>query len=229
MRFSSPRVGQAFGSRLAMYASFPGIAGNNITSPDAPANQITGNLDLRAIASLVSWTNAPDFAVMIAKDNRVNPNRSYALYMYPGTGVIGMTRSIAGLGEFPFSSVPVTFAGNQIAGIRATHNIATGAVLFYTSLDFGITWQQLGAPAAVTVGAADAGNANMAVGSSSPGLIDLAIGKIFYTEVRNGIDGPVVASFNPTRALKNAATISSPTGEVWTVNTVGGGQIAQLF
>jgi hypothetical protein len=46
-------------------------------------------------------------------------------------------------------------------------------------------------------------------------------GQVAWAEARNGIGGPVVASFDATRALPTSAsaptTYTAPTGEVWTL------------
>ena len=48
-------------------------------------------------------------------------------------------------------------------------------------------------------------------------------GKIYTAEIRNGIDGPIVARFNPALDARPGDTsfTSSTTGEVWTINQSG--------
>jgi len=219
----------AGGARLAKYLSLPAIVGNYASTPDAPANRITGSLDLRVLVGVADWGSVGDFTVFIAKDTNADPNKSYAFYLDLGTGLFSFHRSLLGVLNAAISTVPPNFAANQIAGARVTHNVDTGEILFYTSLDGGQTWIQLGAPRGITAGVGDAGIAALTLGTVEGGIFYMKKQNILWAEVRTPIDGPVVARFDSTRGLQFAATITAETGELWTINRAGTGHIAHLF
>jgi hypothetical protein len=59
------------------------------------------------------------------------------------------------------------------------------------------------------------------VGSLAVGTSQLAVGKIYYASVLNGLSGPVVVAFDPGRSPAAAASLIAYTGETWTINTSG--------
>jgi len=214
-------------SRLAKYLSLPGIAGNYASTPDSPALDIVGDIDIRVKVSMNDWTPGA-LSGFISK--RIGGN-SYAFRM-ENTDLLTLVWFEATVAKSAGSSIPLVIPDEGILWVRATLDVDNGAAgndtIFYTSLD-GITWVQLGATltqAGVT--SIDSTAAAVSVGSID-GVNQMLAGEIFYAEIRNGINGPVVASFDPTRALTNQTQIQSAQGEVWTINKSGSGQIAQLF
>jgi hypothetical protein len=87
-----------------------------------------------------------------------------------------------------------------------------------------VQWTQLGNPQATAAGAInDSANA-LWIGnyiSNGGNGVQPTNGKIYYAEVRNGINGTVVARFDPTRFVAGATSGIMDTGEVWTVNQSG--------
>ena len=83
-----------------------------------------------------------------------------------------------------------------------------------------MTFAQLGTNVSITSGAIHNGTAVLTVGANGIGTAP-ATGSIYYAEVRNGIGGPIVAAFDPTRGTRGAGSLVALTGETWTINTSG--------
>jgi hypothetical protein len=215
--------------KFVAYLSLPGTSGNYASTPDSAALTISGDLDVRVKLAADDWTPAVA-QVPIAIDGGNDGLRSWFL-QFDASGLLSLLWTTNGL--LPrvqaTSTVAVRFTDGQTNWIRATLDVNNGAggwtVRFYTSSD-GETWTQLGtdrtgvgvtslfdAPSKLTVGA-----------WGSTGGISMMAGKVFYAEVRNGIDGPIVASFDPTsdEILSATSLRSAKTGEVWTINQSGG-------
>lgn len=215
--------------------SLPGTAGNYASTPDTAANSITGDLDVRVKVSFTSWRPAAGSTyALIAKDNVAN-NRSWHVFLRESpfyTLVFEYTPDGATL-RAAESTVATGLADGVTKWIRVTYNSATGGTSFYTSDDYdpntGVgTWVQLGATVAITAGAIFDGTAPITVGAYADGSKPVN-GTIYYAEVRNGVDGTNgvdstrACVFDPARAAASGATtLSSLTGETWTINQAGG-------
>lgn len=230
-RISNPRVSpSSYGGslgHLAKAVSLPGIAGNYVSTPDSAAFDVVSDIDIRVKFS-GSWTPIAA-GILISKWNDITEN-SFALFINI-SGQLSLYWSANGTAALNTdSTASVPFVTGAMGWVRATLDVDNGAAgsttNYYTSTD-GIIWTPLGTPRINVVtsifNSASVVRISGLVSESFP-----LIGNVHYAEVRNGIDGPVVGSFNPNRALVNANTITSPTGEVWTINR-SGAQPAFLF
>jgi hypothetical protein len=198
-----------------------GNPGNYASTPDAAPLDIVGDIDLRVEATMTDWTPAGN-STLISKRGGAG-NRSYMLQVLT-TGVISMiwsTDGTAGLGDN--STVAPTVANNARLAIRATlavDNLAGGhTTTFYTAPTIDGPWTVLGAPV-VTAGTTVifAGTAPTEVGSFNGGLSDVLAGTIHAAQIRNGIDGTVVAAPSFKGQLAGTTTFTDSAGRVWTVN-----------
>jgi hypothetical protein len=200
----------------------PGVASNYFSTPDSAALDITGDIDIRAKVMLNDWT--PTGSPYIVSKNGVSS--AYHLRLIGGTGQIRFGWFDGSTARTADSVGGTGFADGSTHWIRATMDVdAAGspseyAVKFYTSED-GITWTQLGAtktgagPTQLSVG-----TAVLAVGMFTNGTSDPLDGHVHYADVRNGIDGTVVAEFDPSD-WTSGTTWTADTGEVWTINSSG--------
>lgn len=189
----------------------PGTAGNYISTPDSPANSVTGDIDIRVKLAMDDWTPA-SFGHVLAKWNLTASQASWRLRIET-SGLLGLSWTADGSTNILKNSTVATgFTDGSVKWIRATLDVDNGAaqneVKFYTS-DDGASWTQLGATV-TTAGVTSIfdSTASVSVGARSDGG-EAITGNVFYAEVRNGIDGPVVASFDP----------ANPSG--WTFNGTG--------
>lgn len=208
------------------YGWLSGVAGNYFSTPDSAAVSITGDVDIRARASLDDWTPVGD-NTLIAKRVGTGNQRSFYFFVANTTGLLAFAWSPDGIAQTTISStVAPTVADGAILWARVTFDVDNGAAgstgTFYTSMD-GVTWTQLGAPV-ITAGVTSIfdGTAPVEVGSITLGSASLMTGKMYYGETRNGIGGAVVSVFDPSQAADGALSWVSSTGETWTVNQSGG-------
>ena len=210
--------------RIKIYnglAYFHGVVGNYLSTDSSSALNITGDIDLISRASFDNWTSAASAAFLVSK--RLNATQiSYSLSTST-TGFLQARFSSDGLsnsGELLTSSVAVPFANNAIGWVRVTRNATTGDVNFYTAPDTGdntepSVWTQLGAtrstsayPIFVSTSALTVGQ--MPDGGSAPSTV-----RIYYSSVRNGINGPIVAKADLSNLPNYTYGWISSTGELW--------------
>lgn len=158
------------------------------TATFVPSLRIVGDLDLRARVAC-DLTPSADMAV-ISKDGA--SGRSYKLLM-DNSGTIQVVHWSGTTAEQQFSEAlsGYGYADGEWIDVRATVDVSTGGASFYADgapvgTDTGIT------------GAVDVGDAPIEVGRTNRFGAELFAGDIEWAEVRDGIDGPVVARVDPT-------------------------------
>lgn len=150
---------------------------------------ITGNLDLRATASMASWT-AP--ATVQALGGRLGGAglKSYAISITT-LGRIQLEWSVDGTATITnTSTVAVPFAGGAIGSVRATLEFAAGnyTTSFFTSTD-NVTWTALGTPSAGVGGSLF--NPIRMLEYGGRWATNFFTGTLFEFEVRQGVNGPI--------------------------------------
>jgi hypothetical protein len=187
-----------------------GVEGNYLSTPNAAANQITGDIDIRA---QTNRSTNPAVSNLVSKWDATG---GYYLGFNNGSLVF-----VCNPGIFAQSSTTDPTADGTIHWVRATRTATTGDVNFYTSTD-GITYTQLGTTQTSTAGNMNASNDVVRIGArDNLGANGAFQGKIYRATIANSIGGTPVVDFNP--ATYNASTSqtqwTSTTGEVWTINT----------
>ncbi|HEV2071108.1 MAG TPA: hypothetical protein VGR26_15060 [Acidimicrobiales bacterium] len=198
------------------------LGSQGASTPDTPANSVTGDLDLRAWCAQNSWTDSPN-GVILAKGDFATVASSYMLRALTGGRLRFNWQNAAGATFVLDAKLPR--GGNRFIWVRATLTVATGLARILISED-GNDWWVL---AQTTVGATNVRDtaAALEVGArtTSAGAVELPLdGQVFYAEVRNGIGGPVVARLDPTNDAPGAgagAWVAS-TGETWTLRAGSG-------
>lgn len=184
----------------------PGIAGSFIDTPGNSDNSIPGDIDIRVRTALTNWAS-PTVSVLLSKwDSGVIQERSFVFYVDPFTGKLGFGFSYDGTNGviLQVSTIGIVATNNYVLSLRTTMQVNDGAgnnvMKFYTSLD-GINWVQLGATlTAAGVYSIFKNIRGLQIGTEYSNLYPYN-GKIFSAELRNGIDGPIVAKFDPNDAI----------------------------
>lgn len=208
----------------------PGVAGNYMSTPDAAALDITGDIDLRAYVSMDDWT--PSSAqYLIAKYGNAS-NHSYILLI--GTdGTVGIQwfadgSTVLGMG----STLATGLTNGSVKWVRATLDVDNGAsgrtAQFFLS-DDGITWTQLGT--SVTQATATnifSGTSPVNIGALTNSVGSMA-GRVLRAQIYNGINGTLVLDVNPqvlTSVSQTTFTEQSSNAATVTINKSGTGYVS---
>lgn len=207
----------------------PGTAGSTSTNyastPDSVANSITSDIDIRAKASLTDWSvgsisGDTGGQYFLAKMSNQSGDRAFAFANIEGK--LQFRASSTGIAVIEaVSTVGHGFSAGTVHWIRTTWRNSDDRTQFFTSTD-GSTWTQLGADVTLSLTGIANTVAAVTVGGSdgTPAAFGQLVGNIYYAELRNGIDGPIVQSFNATAVTRlgtrNPSTVSA--GGPWTLN-----------
>jgi hypothetical protein len=203
-------------------------AGNYVSTPNAAANQITGDIDIITYAtnyltsvrmSFISKYSGATLSYLFCQEN----NSRLGFYFNAAT--------------FIQSSVINPLIGIE-GWVRVTRNSSNGIVKFFTSTDNvrtalnNISWIQLGTDVSSTPGLIQNSGVNVEIGSWQNGAQYITNGRIYRATISNVIGGTPVVDFNPNdfnwnaSMLQNSQTFTSrTTGEVWTIHSTGQGYI----
>jgi hypothetical protein len=202
------------------YLHLPGVAGNYASTPDSAAVSITEDIEIIVVAALPSWTPSAA-SVILAKEND-SSTRSYSFFINTN-GTLGFNSTADGTtSTVANSTLPVGAPAHALRYLKVTRDVDNGSgqrvTQFFESAD-GVTWNSIGS--VTQTGATSIFNSlsDVRLGATFTGGTSAPLaGRIFYAEVRNGIDGPVVARFDPNRANANSSSFVADTGETWTIN-----------
>lgn len=203
-----------------VYLELPGTGSNDASTPDSAANSITTNIDVRVKAAATDWTHPTRHQTLASKYDSVTD--SEWLFQASIAGAFQCYLRQSGNASFYKGGTVHGFVDGKTYYARFTVDFAAGKLRFYTSTD-GVTYTQLGADVTITETAFAATAVSLDIGGFGGGG-DAFAGKIYYAEIRNGIDGTVVAKFDPENDWQSntpTSMVSSGTGEVWTINQSG--------
>lgn len=210
------------------YLAVHGVAGDQATTPDAAALDITGDIDIRIELTAGNWRSNFDMA---GKYETSGNQRSWVFYLYSdNAGTLAYTWSSNGTATTTvLSSVPCPAPASGRQALRVTHDVNNGSsgntVTFYTSDSISGSWTQLGDPV-ITGGTTSifSGSGVLEVGD----VVDLsaaaATGEVHAFELRSGIAGSVVANPDFTAQTAGASSFADAAGRTWTVQ--GGSSIS---
>jgi hypothetical protein len=195
-----------------------GVAGNYCSTPNAAANQITGDIELTAKFRINSLSNA---GIILSKwSSNANNTGSYELFYSGGSRFqFYIQRASDGLANNVLSGV-FSLTINTDIYIKVNRIASTGTVNFYQSTD-GITYNLISTSTLFTGENIYNSTALVKIGSEFAVDQSNINAKISRATASNSIGGAPVVDFNP--ATYNASTSqtawTSSTGEVWTINT----------
>lgn len=198
--------------------NLPGGSGNYASSPDHASLDVTGNIDIRARIAPTDWTPSADRCI-VSKSNTTGNQRSYQLILQT-PGNLRFTWSTDGTSAGATnadSTVATGFTDGTPHWVRVTLATATGTITFYTSED-GSHWTQLGAQVVTAATSIFASTATANIGARSAGTADVFVGRIFSAQIRNGIDGTIVADPRFDQQAPGDNAFDDSTGKTWTVN-----------
>ncbi|MYV64433.1 hypothetical protein GT043_00310 [Streptomyces sp. SID2131] len=209
------------------YLNVTGQNNSGATTPDTAALDLTGDIDVRLDASLDRWvTPAPaQHTDLAGKYLTTGGQRSWMLqerrgkiyleWSPDGTTVLNATSTVA----------PAVPPSRRMAW-RATLDVDNGAggwtAMFYTAETIAGPWTQLGAPVTGTgTTALFNSSAPLKVGDATNLVYSKPVGQIHAFQLRNGIDGTLVANPDFTAQTPGAPSVTDSTGKVWTMAANG--------
>lgn len=208
---------------VSQYLNLPGGSANNASTPDSVALSITGDIDIRARVSLADWTPSA-VSALVAKFATSTAQRSYYLRVATNGALTFLGSSDGTTSNLNVTSSAAVVAANGAPIIvRVTRTIAAGEILCYTHADqvarpAAAAYTQLGNALSDDAGALSDSTAPVVIGAQSSSAADPTIGKVYWVEIRDGIDGTVVASPDFTAGSPGAANLTDAQGNVWTFN-----------
>ncbi|MGI5408215.1 hypothetical protein ACQEV9_15610 [Streptomyces chartreusis] len=206
------------------YLQQDGRAGCNATTPDAAALDITGDLDVRAEIA-PDWYG-PANQMIFGKWDRDAAQESWAVHIHDGQ--IGFLWSSDGATSFGVEKVlPLSLP--ERAAIRVVFDADNGSgafeIRFYwaESLDAPSGWTFIGQQAILGTGSIFASTSPLTIGltglSGTPARPRTPMhGRGYRYQVRNGIDGTVVASPDFRAATPGATSLVDSSGRTWTLS-----------
>lgn len=195
--------------------SLPGEAAE---TPDDPALDITGDIDIRCDATFNNWGSTPDNQTLVAKYDPGTDQRSY-WFLITAAGELRLQWTTDGTAATILNrtaDIGVPAGNNHRVAVRATLDVDDGAgnhvVTFYSAPTIDGPWVQLGeeqsAAGTTSIFSSDTSLRVGAFGPSGDGAP--AAGIIHAAEVRDGIDGTVVA--NPDFTKRSEGVFPSEAG-----------------
>jgi hypothetical protein len=209
--------------RFADFIDLPGATGDYASTPDAAANDVTGDLDVRVLVRNDDWSRAASQTLM-AKYN-INAQRSWQFFLNIN-GTPSITISADGVNAIGMNAdTNPLLTDGALYWLRFTLDVNNGSggkdAFFYysTAIDTPV-WNQIGG-VVTNAGTITLHNSSgkLTVGSfdvDGGGTGNPLTGKIHKAELRSGINGSIVAHFDASRALVGASSFVAATGETWT-------------
>ncbi|MFJ2438466.1 carbohydrate binding domain-containing protein [Streptomyces anulatus] len=200
------------------YLRLEGNTSSYARTPDAAALDITGDIDLRVEATCDWW--AVPVQTLLGKWVSATAQRSYMLRLE--NGVVNLSWSVDGtVWYFASQLLP---ALPKRAALRATLDVNNGAggytARFYWAASLSGTWTPLGDPLSSTpTMSIYAGTAPLEVAPVAATGWAPVRGRVHRAEVRNGINGPLVADFDARTKPEGTTSWADSTGRTWTLGS----------
>jgi hypothetical protein len=201
------------------YLALDGSTSSYARTPDVAALDIVGDLDLRVEATAEDWTAVQSQSLIGKWDSTAN-QRCYLLRLEPGW--LTLNWSTAGSATL-FVSRPLPALPRR-AALRAVLDVNNGAGGFTATMYWAPSmdgpWTMIDVPfTAAGVTSVFAGTPPLEVAPIAASGVAPLTGRVHRAEVRNGIDGPVVAALD-TRALTPGTTgWTDAAGRLWTLGS----------
>ena len=192
-----------------------GVNANYCSTPNAAANQITGDIDIIAYISNYA-NNGASLYVIASKGDTL-------AYVFDISSTNFLELYTGGTSYNSGVSIGATYTG----WVRCTRVASSGLLKFYTSTNSQTTnpqsviWTQSGSNISTVAGNLGSNTNPLAIGGHTATGLYTMNGKIYRATIANSIDGAPVVDFNPSsyRAATSQTSWVSTTGETWTINT----------
>lgn len=211
----------------------PGRVSNFASTPDSAAISITGDIQCIVCAALANWASGVAQTLMSKFFGGSSSAYSFDIL---GSGRLNITMSTTGSDFFQaFSSVGLPGINGAAMWLQFTRRQSDGRVQFFYSFQppttpiTSLVWTKLGTDLTLAPGSAIFdGIRPLCAMAGDNGTVNPILGRMFRGQIYNGIGGVLVADFDPTRFTVGGTTAAMTTGETWTVNTSGTGNLTAI-
>lgn len=202
------------------YLSINDSFGDRASTPDAAPLDITGDIDVR-IETRLDAPFHPNVQMLLGRYDSGANQRSWRLVLQNST--LFFTWSTDGVAiNSASSTTSVPLPASRRIAVRATMDVNNGAggntVTFWSAPTIAGPWTPIGDPV-VGVGTTSifAGTAPLDIGQIVSLTFDAPRGQILAAEVRDGINGTVVANPDFTAQTPGTTSFADSAGRTWTL------------
>lgn len=174
------------------FMRFPGDPDDYFSASDFVGS---GDLDVRVLVAPDRWT--PEFWQMFAGQYDSNPNdRSWRFGIDIFTALVGNFSEDGFVDLGTNQEIPVSFADGRRKWVRMTIEPTEGRLRFWTS-NGGSVWRLLGGALEFEpIEGLHDSVGPVYVGTDRPGSDNPFSGDLYYLEIRDGVNGPVIANLD---------------------------------
>lgn len=193
---------------------------NYASTPD-PGSTFNGDIDLRWWGAPADWTPAASQALIAQVSS--GGGIAWQWFIEPSGEMLFFFTPDGSSGGPAYSGAATGFADGTDHWMRVTRQVSTGIVKHYTSPD-GSSWTQLGSDSSPFGGGVPIfpSTVPITIGARGDGGTPFE-GIVRYAELRDGINGTVIYSFDAAAVTKlgtrNPYTVSA--GGPWTITGTG--------
>lgn len=200
------------------YASAPGTSGNYVSTPDAASLDITGDLQLAIHVAMTDWTPSTE-ARLVSKFQTAN--QLSWVWGVTSTGALVLYLSANGSTTAArTTSTSVGAADGTAVWLKTTWRASDGRIQAFrapSEPNLPSAWTQLGTDLTYAIGSLFSSTSQLEFAASTAGTAQPANCKIYRAIVWNGIDGTIVADFNPNQYVTGSSFVSVD-GRTYTLN-----------
>jgi hypothetical protein len=190
----------------------PGVSGAYASTPDHASLDITGDIDIRVEYAV---TGSGSNQTLLSKWAASQQSYMARLGIF---GTTDMVWSTTGANSLSDTEVPTT----SVSCLRLTLDVDNGAsgrtITYYQANTLDGPFTQFGQDTTAGVTSIFAGTAPLELGSRNGGTAELFTGRITRAEVRDGINGTVVANPDFRNVAPGTTSFADSTGKTWTIN-----------
>ena len=195
----------------------PGVSGSHVEAPSA-AGDITGDLDIRWYGALDSYGTTAANKTLVAKFSPAAALRAWWFYVTTD-GKLRFNWYPSDTAAYLLTASKLSIPNGTFTWLRATLDVDNGAggytANLYTSPD-GVNWTVVATKTEAGVTSIRSTSARVTIGSDDYTAAQApSAGYHRYVEVRSGIGGPVVSSWDGGAGRHTTQTDAQ--GNVWTV------------
>jgi hypothetical protein len=202
--------------------SLDGISGSFASTPHSMSIVVSGDLDVRVATSPAQWIGGGIQTIAAMYTSVGGDFRSWQLVIQ-NDGIPRINASSDGLTAISAPADTAITTGSEIY-LRFTLDVDNGGgnseTTFYTGTSITGPWTPLGAPVlrAIVDPLFTGGSEPLIIGGSNGGTNNMFTGLVHHLQVRDGINGTIVA--NPDFTAESAGTTSfnDSEGNTWTLS-----------